>query len=119
MTTVERFRVRVMGLIEDRGLNQKDLKGSKTEGWISNIVTGRRGIKLNDVEGIAEALNVPVAELVRKPEDRVYDLSATEARLIEAFRKIPAQEQQAILILSTARFRQDGRRNHRDIKRVG
>jgi transcriptional regulator with XRE-family HTH domain len=109
MTIVERFRLRVIGLLEDRGLTQKAIRGSKTEGWVSNIITGRRGIRLNDVEQIADALNVPVAELMRRPEDHVYDLSQTESRLIEAFRKLSHHEQQALLTMATLRFRRVGR----------
>lgn len=101
----ERFRLRVIGLLEEKGLHQKDLRGSKTEGWVSNIITGRRGIKLDDVEGIAEALNVPVAELVRRGDDRVYDLSGTEARLIDAFRQLSFNEQTSLLTLATLRLR--------------
>lgn len=119
MTVVERFRLRVISLLEDRGLKQNMIRGSKTEGWVSNILTGRRGIRLNDVEEIASALNVPVAELVRRPDDRTYDLTATEARLIEAFRRLSQTEQHALLTLATLRFRHVGRPTRNESSRVG
>jgi transcriptional regulator with XRE-family HTH domain len=108
-TAFERFRMRVLDLLEDRGINQKALRGEFTEGWISNKLQGRRKLYFSDVEQIADALNVPMSELVRHPEDRTYDLSATEARLIEAFRKLSQNEQQALLTLATSRFRAVGR----------
>lgn len=114
MTIVERFRLRVIALLEDRGLTQKSIRGTKTEGWVSNIITGRRGIRLIDVEEVANALNVPVAELMRRPEDRCYDLSSTEARLIEAFRRLSHVEQQALLTVATLRFRHIGRPNRQE-----
>lgn len=109
MTPFERFRLRVLDLLEDRGLFQKDLKGPFSAGWISNKLKGSRGLYFRDVTQIAEALNVPVSELVRHPDDKTYDLSALEARLIEAFRKLSITEQQALLTMATLRHRGPGR----------
>lgn len=109
MRVVERFRLRVISLLEDRKQTQKSLRGDKTEGWISNIMLGRRGIKIQDAEEIADILNVPLAELIRRPEDQVYELSPTETRLIEAFRRMSLTEQHALLTMATLRYRKVGR----------
>jgi len=104
-----RFRVRVADLLEQRGLKQKSLVADKTEGWISNIMTGRRGVRLEDLDTIAGVLNVPPAELIRDPHNQTFELTPNEIRLVEAFRRLSPTEQQALLTLATLRYRKVGR----------
>ena len=104
-----RFRVRVADLLEQRGLKQKALSADKSEGWISNIMTGRRGVRLQDLESIAGVLGVPPSELIRAPEDTMIELTATEGRIVEAFRRLSPTEQQALLTVATLRYRKVGR----------
>ena len=105
MTAASRFILRVQEYI-DKGVRQKDLKGPNSEGWISNILKARRGLSLNDAEMIAEALKVPLAELLRRPDDAIYELDNLEGRLIEAYRALARPEQEALLTLATLRQRQ-------------
>jgi transcriptional regulator with XRE-family HTH domain len=100
-----RFRVRVADLLERRGLKQKTLIGDNTEGWISNIMTGRRGVRLEDLEAIANILNVPPSELIRAPTDVTLELTPQEVRLVEAFRVLSGVEQHALLMVATLRQR--------------
>jgi hypothetical protein len=105
----ERFVLRVTGLLAERRQTQKSLRGDKSEGWISNIVKLRRALKLDDADEIANALEVPLSELVRRPEDVTYQLSGPEARLLDAYRQLAQAEQQSILTLATLRSRRVGR----------
>lgn len=105
MTARERFLLRVHSVREQRNLHQKDLKGSNSEQWISNKLRGLRDLSLNEAEEIADALQVPLAELLRRPDDLVYELDNLEGRLIDAFRQLNAAEQDALLTLSTLRLR--------------
>lgn len=105
MTARERFLFRVHSTLEERNLNQKDLKGANSEGWISNKLRGQRDLKLNEAEQIADALQVPLAELLRKPEDSVYELDNLEARVVEAYRQLSKPEQDACVLLLTLRHR--------------
>jgi transcriptional regulator with XRE-family HTH domain len=105
MTLAQRFRLRVAEILEGKGLHQKDLAAEGKDSWVSNKLAGRRGITLQDVEQIAGALNVPPAELVRSPADRVYELRAVEAEIVEAFRKLSDGEQRALLTIATLRLR--------------
>ncbi|HMJ82296.1 MAG TPA: hypothetical protein VK504_03975 [Vicinamibacterales bacterium] len=105
----KRFILRVTGLLSDRQQTQKSLRGDKTEGWISNIVKLRRALKLDDAETIADALETPLSELVRRPEDVTYELSGAEARLLDAYRQLAPAEQQSLLTLATLRTRRVGR----------
>lgn len=100
-----RFRVRVADLLEQRGLKQKALIGENTEGWISNIMTGRRGVRLEDLETIAGVLGIPPAELIRDPENSTLELTPTEVRLVQAFRALSGHEQHAVLTIATLRQR--------------
>lgn len=105
-TASRRFRLRVLELMEERHITQKALKGNNTEGWISNKIHGRRGVQLDEAEEIAGALQVPLAELIRRPDDQHYTLDNLESRLVEAFRQFSKDEQSALLILATLRQRQ-------------
>lgn len=105
MTARERFLLRVHSVLDERDLNQKDLKGANSEGWISNKLRGQRDVKLNEAEQIADALQVPLAELLRKPEDSVYELDNVESRLVEAFRQLSKPEQDAFVLTVTLRHR--------------
>jgi hypothetical protein len=105
MTARDRFLLRVHGILEERDLNQKDLRGTNSEGWISNKLRGKRNLTLNEAEEIADALPVPLTELLRRPENAVYELDNLEARLLEAFRQLAKQEQDAFLTIITLRHR--------------
>lgn len=114
MKAVERFVLRVTGLLADRKQTQKSLRGEYSEGWISNIVKLRRALKLDDAEDIAEALGVPLSELIRRPDDRTYELNGTEARLLDAFRRMSPTEQQSLITIATLRYRKVGRPHKSD-----
>jgi len=106
MTALKRFRLRVIEVLEQRGLTQKSLKGDRTEGWIANIIAGRRNLRLDDAERIADALQMPLSELVRRPDDRTYELDNLESLLVETFRQFSVEEQKALLTVITVRHRQ-------------
>lgn len=106
LTARERFRLRVISLLEQRGLTQKALKGERSEGWISNIIAGRRNLKLDDAQQIADALQTPLAELLTRPDDQLYELDNLESLLIESFRQLAPDEQKALLTITTLRHRQ-------------
>lgn len=105
MNILMRFRVRVADLLEQRGLKQKELRGDHTEGWISNIMTARRGVGLEDLESIANILNIPPAELIRDPMNTTLELTPNEIRLVQAFRALSGHEQNAVLTMATLRQR--------------
>lgn len=109
MNATKRFVLRVTELLAERKQTQKSLRGENSEAWISNIVKLRRALKLDDADDIATALDVPLSELVRRPEDVTYELDGTEARLLDAYRQLAPVEQQALITLATLRTRRIGR----------
>lgn len=106
-TTAERFIDRVRDVLDEKHIPQKELlREGQSQGWISNKLRGRRRMTLNEAAEIAEALNMPLTELLRKPEDRVYELDNLEVRVMDAFRQLSDEEQTATVTLLTLRQRQ-------------
>jgi transcriptional regulator with XRE-family HTH domain len=105
LTASARFRLRVLSILDDRDIAQKTLRGANSESWISNKLRGTRGLALNDAEEIAAALQVPIAELLRRPDDQLYELDNAEVRVVDAFRQLAAHEQDAVVTLLTLRQR--------------
>jgi len=101
----DRFVLRVRAILDEKKLPQKAARGSNSEEWISTKLSGARNLQLNEAEEIADALQVPLAELLRKPEDSVYELDNMEARLIEAYRQLSKPEQDAFVLVMTLRHR--------------
>lgn len=105
-TASGRFRFRVMDILRARKQKQHTLKGSESASALSMKMRGLRGISLDDAAEIADALGFPLAELVSAPDSSFYDLNAKEQRVIEAYRQLGKDEQDAFLTTVTLRQRQ-------------
>lgn len=105
MTAASRFILRVQEVLDSGEFKQKDLSVGNSEGWISNILKARRGLRLNDAAEIAAAMGRPLSELVRETENTLYELDNLEARAIEAFRQLSKAEQEAFVTIVTLRHR--------------
>lgn len=101
-----RFRFRVLDILRARKQPQNTLKGSESESALSMKMKGLRGISLDDAAEIAKTLGFPLAELVSDPDSSFYDLNAKEQRLVEAYRLLSKDEQDAFLTTVTLRQRQ-------------
>lgn len=93
--------MRVADLLEARGLTQKRLAElvGKPQPTISRLLSGHRGIRVNDLDAVAQVLLVPVAELLRAPDDPIYELNPREGDLIRRFRALSPAGQDALLTL--------------------
>lgn len=100
-----RFSLRVLDILRARKQKQKTLKGSEGESAISMKLRGLRGISLDDAFEIAGLLDYPLSELVSAPDSSIYDLNVKEQRMIDAFRRLSKEEQDAFLVTVTLRFR--------------
>lgn len=113
-TASGRFRFRVLDILRARNQKQKTLKGRESASALSMKMRGFRGISLDDAAEIADALGFPLAELVSAPDSSFYDLNAKEQRIIDAYRQLGKDEQDAFLTTVTLRQRpgpnQAGRR---------
>lgn len=100
-SALDRVRWRVNNLLDRQKLSQRKLaKHVGTDSTsMSRLLSGKRGIKVSELDSIAEFLKVPVAELLRAPDDRVYELRADEAEVVDRYRGLPSPGQEALLTL--------------------
>jgi transcriptional regulator with XRE-family HTH domain len=96
MTAAERVRQRVIALMEDLDLSQRQLaeRVGRTQPWVAKVVRGpKRGgqdVRLEDLDDLAMALGVTAVEMVRDPGlEFVADLTPSEMRILEQLRRIP------------------------------
>lgn len=111
MDAMERLRRRLRVLLDERlpggKIRQKRLcaflqgRGDKrkSEAWLSNILNGRRGIRLKDLDGIAEFFQIPPGELVRNEGDEMWELTPLEMHVMRRWRRIDLEEKRAFLVL--------------------
>lgn len=96
-----RTRERIAAVRRQRGLTQAELADriGATATFISRLETGTSDLrlKLHTLAALAEALDVPLSELLSQPKDGHSD---DEVRLIAAFSRLSPQD--AALLISLA-----------------
>jgi transcriptional regulator with XRE-family HTH domain len=111
MDAMERLRRRLRELLDERTpggkIRQKKLcqflegrgEKGKSEAWLSNILQGRRGIRLADLDGIAEFFNLPPGELIRHEGDELVEVTPMELAILRKFRRLDGEDLRAQLHL--------------------
>jgi len=105
MDAMDRLRRRVAALLNDRKtsgkIRQKALSRhlDKSEAWLSNILKEKRGVRVKDLDAIAEFFHIPPAELIRASENDLMEVSPLEAQLLRRFRRASSQWRESILHL--------------------
>ena len=61
----------------------------RSDGWISNLLKGRQGLSLDDLDTVAEAVDLPPSALVKEVGSALEELRPTEARMVRAIRELP------------------------------
>lgn len=86
-------------LRESPGLSKGGLAEfcGKSNAWVSQLLHGQRGIRLDDVDAVAAYLSVTVTDLLGVPS---ADLTQGEQRMVLAFRALPAPYQDHMLALA-------------------
>lgn len=103
MDAMQRLRRRLAVLLDDRTpggrLRQKTLARylNKSEAWLSNILAGRKGLRLVDLDQLAEFFALPPAELIRRESDNLVEVTPTELALLRKFRRMDEAMRNAIL----------------------
>jgi transcriptional regulator with XRE-family HTH domain len=100
MNAMERVQRRLRLLLDERTssgkLRQKRLAAyvgllthgkPYSEAWISNILAGRKGIRLTELDAVADFFQVPPGELVRHEGDALVEVSPTEMAILRKFRR--------------------------------
>lgn len=62
---------------------------TRTSSWVTGVVNGSQDIRLADLDAIAECLDVPPGDLVRKPDRNYLELTMAETRVLMHFRALP------------------------------
>lgn len=102
MNAMDRLRRRIQELLDLRThtgkLRQKRLAEhlNKSEAWLSNILEGRRGLRLNDLDEVAEFFRVPPSELVRTYDTELEEVTPSERTLLRRLRRAKPEDRDAI-----------------------
>ncbi len=57
--------------------------------WVSDVVHGRQDLRLRDLDAVADAMDVPPGDLVRRSDRQYLEVTNSEARLLRYFRALP------------------------------
>ena len=102
MDAMERLRRRIHELLDIRThtgkLRQKRLAEhlGKSEAWLSNILEGRRGLRLTDLDHVADFFRVPPSELVRSYDTELEEVTPSERTLLRRLRRAKTEDRDAI-----------------------
>lgn len=102
----ERVRQRIQEWITQNGHgSQRKLARSipgkygepRGDSWLSGVLKGRQELALSDLDAVAEALNVPPGDLVRRDKDHYMELIPSEMRFVSHLRTLPDTVRQHLL----------------------
>src|SRR4051812_42466701 len=106
MDAMERCRRRLQGLLgeETSGgkLRQKTFAKymGHSEAWLTNVLSGKRGLRLVDLDRVAEFFRLPVSELVAEIDTELIEVTPTERKLIRAFRRMDQAYKDSVMLFS-------------------
>lgn len=72
----------------------------RSDGWISNVLKGRQGLSLDDLDTVADALDLPPSALVKEAGSALEELRPTEARMVRAIRELPPALRDYLVVLA-------------------
>lgn len=102
MTPADRAIVRIREEMTARNLSQRDLAERLrcSQGRIAKLLNGRVAIRVNDLDELAMAVGLPLAEVIRDRGLEFYaEMTPTEVRMIEQLRRRPHMLQGVLLML--------------------
>ncbi len=89
LTVTDRLRSTLRRYLRDREFRKGDLAAAcgRNASWVSMLLSGERGVKLDELDAMAEYFRVSLGELLgaAKPGE----LSGDEQRMVLAFRALP------------------------------
>jgi transcriptional regulator with XRE-family HTH domain len=103
MDAMERCRKRITLWLDERTptgkIKQKTFARhmGKSEAWLANILSGKRGLRLLDLDAVAEFFRVPVSELVRDFDNELMEVTPSERALLKKIRRVDADCRETIL----------------------
>lgn len=96
-----RIRQRIRRLLEDRGKTNREFAKYLGHGdqWASNLLAGRFGLSLDELDRVAAFLRVPPGEIVRVSEEP-WELSPSEMRVVRALRMLPPPVREQLVLMA-------------------
>jgi transcriptional regulator with XRE-family HTH domain len=85
------MRQRIRERLDELRMTQRELAKAvgHEDAWISGVLEGYQGLSWKDFDGVADALSLSPAELVRRDDDTVREISPREMRLLRYFQDWP------------------------------
>lgn len=71
-----------------------------TEAWVSNILSGKRGLRIVDIDKVADFFRIPPGELVRETDSDLVEVTPTERKLLRKIRRVSDEYRQTIFTLA-------------------
>lgn len=103
---MERCRRRLAILLDERTpagkIRQKtfaDYMG-KSEAWLTNVLSGKRGLRIIDLDRVADFFRLPVSEFVREADAELVEVTPTEKKLLRKLRRAPEGFRDSVLTLA-------------------
>lgn len=123
MDAMERLRRRLALLLDERTptgkIRQKHLARhlNKSEAWLANVLNGKRGLRLVDLDKVAEFFHVPPSELVREQDAELIEVTPSELALLRKVRRSGPEFRDSVWTLAGLVL--DRRKNQPKPKRRG
>lgn len=102
MNAMERLRRRLEALLDARThagqIRQKRLAEymGKSEAWLSNILAGKKGVRLVDLDALAEFFRVPPSEFIREADNDLVEVTPAELGFLRKLRRGSQETRAAI-----------------------
>ena len=86
-----RIRQRIRERLDELRMTQRELAKAvgHTDAWISGILDGYQGLNWGDFDAVVDTLQLSPADLVRRDEDAVREISPREMRLLRYYQDWP------------------------------
>jgi transcriptional regulator with XRE-family HTH domain len=86
-----RMRQRIRERLDELRMTQRELAKAvgHNDAWISGVLDGYQGLNWKDFDAVAEALSLSPADLVRRDDDTVREISPREMRLLRYYQDWP------------------------------
>lgn len=101
VNAAQRVGARIKRRLEELGMTSRAFGralGHK-DAWVSNLLSGKFALSLNELDQVARVLRLPAGELVRESEEG-WDLAPTEMRIVRALRLLPVSVREHMMYLA-------------------
>lgn len=97
-----RVRSRIRARLDELNMTGRELANAvfgefgkpKSDAWISGVLSGAQALSLDDLDAVADKLNLPPSELVRDDDSELREIRPHEMRLLRHYQSWPAPIQE-------------------------